>query len=385
MIEEIIKSVGTPTYVFDVHCLKARIKEIEDYFPKQILCYAMKANPFIVREIAEDIARFEVCSFGEYKILEDLKVDPSKIVLSGVWKKQSEIEYLFENNIEVGLFTVESKNQWKLLKELAQKYERPISILLRLTSGNQFGMTKEEIISIFKEESSWIHFRGIEYFSGTQKHNIKRIEKEMIEVSEFVSFLEKEESLSLEIEIGLGFPVYYFEGDEFEEDLFFKEVAKLLEHFKEHVVTLEIGRSLVASCGSYLTSVVDYKENKVGNFAILDGGIHHLVYYGSSMAMKIPHYEIFPKREGQNKNVNLCGSLCTINDILVKNVECPSLQIGDVVMFKNVGAYSMTEGISLFLSHDLPKVVFIKNKQIEVVRESIPTYVLNEPKIEGEK
>ncbi len=385
MIESIIKEVGTPTYVFDIDCLKRRIEKLASYFPKEILCYAMKANPFVVKEIEKNVERFEVCSFGEYKILEDLKVDPSKIVLSGVWKKQSEMEYLFERSIEIGLFTIESVNQYKLLRDLAKQYERPIRVLLRLTSGNQFGMNKEEIELLVKEKNEWITPMGIEYFSGTQKHNLKRIEKEILEVNEFVSTLENKYKNPLEIEMGLGFPIYYYEGDEFDEDVFFKEVAKLLNHFGNHTVTLEIGRSMVASCGSYLTSVVDYKENKVGNFAILDGGIHQLVYYGSSMAMKIPHYEIFPKREENKKIVNLCGSLCTINDILVKNIECPSLELGDVFQFKNVGAYSMTEGISLFLSHDLPAVVFIKNKKIKVVRGNVPTYVLNEPKEKGEK
>ena len=53
-------------------------------------------------------------------------------------------------------------------------------------------------------------------------------------------------------------------------------------------VTLELGRSLTASCGTYLTRVVDVKTNATGNYAILDGGIHHLVYYGQSMGMRRP-------------------------------------------------------------------------------------------------
>ena len=42
-------------------------------------------------------------------------------------------------------------------------------------------------------------------------------------------------------------------------------------------------------------------ENKYSKNAILDGGIHHLVYYGQTMAMKVPYYEIYPKRNEEGK------------------------------------------------------------------------------------
>lgn len=182
----------------------------------------------------------------------------------------------------------------------------------------------------------------------------------------------------LELEYGTGFPVFYFEGDEFEEDIFLSEFNNLLKEFKNIKITLEIGRSLVASCGEYLTSVVDTKKNDIGSFAILDGGIHQLVYYGSSLAMKTPVYEVSPKKgEGSESAWTLCGSLCSINDIIAKNVHVKNLEIGDTFIFKNAGAYSMTEGISLFLSRDLPKVILIENNNVKVLRDRVETYHLN--------
>ena len=54
------------------------------------------------------------------------------------------------------------------------------------------------------------------------------------------------------------------------------------------------------------------------------------------------------------------------------------MKIGDVFVFKNTGAYCMTEGISLFLSRDLPQVIKLKeNNEIEVERKTLPTYTLN--------
>ena len=181
-----------------------------------------------------------------------------------------------------------------------------------------------------------------------------------------------------ELEYGTGFPVFYFEDSNFDEEEFLSAFNILLTNFKNTHITLEIGRSIAASCGSYWTSVVDMKKNETGNYCILDGGIHQLVYYGSTLAMKIPFYEVTPKREnGDKEKWTLCGSLCSVNDVIAKNIEISNLKVGDTLIFKNTGAYSATEGISLFLSRDLPKIIIKKKNEIKVLRDRIETYQFN--------
>ena len=97
--------------------------------------------------------------------------------------------------------------------------------------------------------------------------------------------------------------------------------------------------------------------------------------------MRIPYYDLYPQREKNEEIYNLYGSLCTVNDIIVKNIGVNGLELGDTFIFKNVGAYSMTEGISLFLSRDLPKVVlYNRNKEYKVVRDVVKTSSINCPK-----
>ena len=185
------------------------------------------------------------------------------------------------------------------------------------------------------------------------------------------------------MEYGTGFPVFYFQSDTFEEDEYFKEFSNLFNELlpKDIKVTFEIGRSIAASCGYYFTSVVDKKINKVGNFAILDGGINHLVYFGQTMAMKFPHIDLYPVREGTDtQEWNLCGSLCTVNDIIVKALPLSDLNLNDVLVFKNTGAYCMCEGISLFLTRELPGVVIVDDdEQYTLVRDNYKTSNLNRP------
>lgn len=96
------------------------------------------------------------------------------------------------------------------------------------------------------------------------------------------------------------------------------------------------------------------------------------------MAMKVPYIDLYPTRENiENEKWNICGSLCTINDILIKQLS-RKIEIGDIIVFKNAGAYCATEGIALFLSRDLPNIIRInENGSIEIIRKDISTFQLN--------
>ena len=75
---------------------------------------------------------------------------------------------------------------------------------------------------------------------------------------------------------------------------------------------------------------------------------------------------------------NICGSLCSANDILVKQLPIKGLSVGDIMVFQNTGAYCMTEGISLFLSRELPTVLIIgANGTASESRKQYETYKLN--------
>ena len=389
--KKLISEVSTPFYVFDINVLRDRIDYLNSMMPENVhLCYAMKANPFVVKEIDEIIEKYEICSYGEWNIAKKMGVSDSKMVISGVYKDEISMEDILNNYKNGEVFTIESLNQIELLNNLTKEKKKVINIILRLTSGNQFGMCEEEIIEILENRAKYeyLNIMGIQYFSGTQKKLSKRIIKELEYVDEFVLNLKNNLGFVVEeLEFGPGFPVVYFETEQdFDEQTYLMEIADKIKNMKyQGHITMELGRSIVASCGSYYTKVVDKKTNKEGNFAVLDGGMNHLVYYGQMMAMKKPMLDILPKREDKIlENWNLVGSLCTINDLIVKQLPVSNLEIGNIFVFKNTGAYSMTEGISLFLSRDLPKVVFVQGGEMKIVRENINTYKFNMPNEGGE-
>ena len=65
-------------------------------------------------------------------------------------------------------------------------------------------------------------------------------------------------------------------------------------------------------------------------------------------------------------------------DLIVKNLPIGQPQTGDKLIFYNIGAYSITEGIYLFLSRRMPVITaYNKDGSIEVYRNTIPSDVIN--------
>ena len=381
-IHTLTTQYGTPLYVFDINVLRRRIAYLRNSLPGVRLCFAVKANPFLLQELRGFADRFEVCSPGEAEICNRAHIPAAQQVISGVYKTPSVMEKMIAQGNGPRLFTVESVRQFRLLSGLAEQYRKPINVLLRLTSGNQFGMEEQEIVQLVQEREEYplVCIRGIQFFSGTQKTSLKRLRRELEAVDTFVCALQETCGFTVqELEFGPGFPVNYFQGQAFDEDAFLAGFSGLLAGLRCGArVTLELGRSIAASCGSYLTRVVDVKQNRGQNYAIVDGGMHQMVYYGQSMAMQHPQCRIYPPRSGDAENWNLCGSLCTVNDILVKQLPVAGLKCGDVFAFGNTGAYCMTEGISLFLSRALPRIVLLRAEGAPLlVREALFTDRIN--------
>ena len=381
-LNDILSKEKTPFYVFDTSVLEKRIKYLREHLPTGVeLCYAVKANTFISQKASELVDRLEICSPGEYRICHDLSLPAKQFVISGVNKEHDFIHELVKNDTDIGYYTVESTEQFKLIREAAEKNGRKVDVLLRLTSGNQFGLDEKELEPIIEsyKNDKFVNIRGIQFFSGTQKNSLKKLARELEYVDSYIKNIESKYDFTVEeLEFGPGLPVAYFEEENFDEDAFLSGFSELLNNLSfRRKVSLELGRSIAASCGTYFTSVVDIKENRGEGYAIVDGGMHQIVYYGQFMAMKHPRLSLLPKRNGEMKEWNVCGSLCSVNDILVKKLSLPDLRLGDTLAFFNTGAYCMTEGISLFLSRDLPKIIMFDGEKYTTVRDTVDTYIYN--------
>lgn len=391
----------TPCYVFDeAECVERALKtrqEVRKWGGK--LCYAIKANPFLIPVLIPVADKFEVCSPGELEICRKYKVPGEKILFSGVVKSKEDIRKALRYPVDV--ITLESYQHWKLLKEVLEEEtsEREftvVKIMPRLSSGAQFGMESSVISNILQECKKLKHVQveGLHYFTGTQKKG-RQYEKEIRLALQWMEEMETEHHLqNLILEYGPGLAVPYFQGEDFEEP--YGLLQKLQEFLSEEKpsrrIDIELGRYLAAPCGRYITEIVDVKEAQGRNYCLVDGGIHQVNYYGSNMAMRTPVIQyismnpdlehkaqkVMDREKESEQEYMICGSLCTFADILARGVALPSPQIGDLLVFENIGAYSVTEGSYLFLSHALPEIyVKRQNGQVQKVRSVLESWMIN--------
>ena len=391
---EIANEIGTESFVFDADEVRQRAKEIKAIMNEGLtggkkinLCFSIKANPFLIPVLIDTVDYLEVCSPGELSICIADKVPGEKIIYSGVHKDEWDI--LEAIKYGAAILTAESVRHYEMIKEAAKSSPKSVSVILRLSARSQFGMSKEDIESILTDAAAGddnVEIVGIHYFVGTQREKLKHQRKEIEMLKEFVTELREKFNMPLEwMEYGPGLYYPYFEDEDREDTLRpMKELAEDLRTMTSwSSLTVEMGRFLASSCGYYLTKVYDIKTSFDNNWCILGGGINHVNYLGSMMGLKIPVIKFLSSEQrGRGDDLDmasytLCGSLCTTNDVLVRDIKTDKPLIGDVLAFTNIGAYSVTEGINLFLSRTMPKIAIYCCGKTEVVRDRIESWKLN--------
>ncbi len=413
--QSIIKEYKTPFYLYDISELKSRVDMMKKHLPDIGLCYAMKASPILAGFITDYVDRLEVCSPGEYEICIRDGISPDKLLVSGVNKTRESINRILELGGAEGLFTIESPEHFEILEECYKGYleliekfnsldEVPekMGCYIRLTSGNQFGVDKATLEELCEKviNSKYLKLVGIHYFSGTQK-SMKKIEKELTMLAEYGPELAEKLGISegLSLEYGPGIGIDYFRKSDDDKPVLESLAERIAENEQEMVdltelvektgirnsfsnITFEYGRYIASTCGKYITGIADVKTSDGTNYAILEGGLHQIVYYSSMAGMKVPFVEYIAADKtneiDDKKDYVLAGSLCSVNDILVRKISLPKLDIGDALCFNLAGAYSATEGIALFLSRDLPAIL-VKDTdgKIQMVRDHIEMNVYN--------
>lgn len=384
LLENGIIRCGTPAYIFDIDEMKTTVTEFRSIFGKNAeICYAMKANPFLTEYMEKVTDRIEVCSMGEFQICRELGIPYEKLLISGVLKEKRDIREILNTCGGACVYTAESLSQLSSFEDWARLNRQVLNIYLRLSNGTQFGMDRRTIRNIIetKDFYPYLRFSGLHYFTGTQKKTSRKAVEELEELDRFLKSLKKELGFQMEhLEYGPGISVPYFQDQKDDRLLQMKEIAQAAKQMTwGGKLTLEMGRALAAPCGYYLTSVRDVKKNDGKSYCIVDGGIHQLHYDGQIRGMYLPRYQLIPEFADEPKQEwTVCGALCTFNDVLMQKASARGLKTGSIFVFEQAGAYSMTEGMALFLSHPLPKVVlYSKEKGWELLRQRQPVYQWN--------
>lgn len=357
---------GTPCFVYDGATAARQFTTLRAALPARVrLAYAVKANPHpdLLLCFSRLGASFDCASIGELERVALMGAAGDRVFFAGPGKSDAELRRSLALGVRV------QAEGWEDLERLDRLAGTDVAVNLRVhplagaeeespilggVGPSAFGVDEEQVPEILERARSLRHvrIRGLHVFAASNQRDAAKLLATHAMVFEMACRIRHEHGVEMEqIDLGGGLGVpYSSDHPSLDVSALGRGLADLLanhEWFTGEAI-LEPGRFLVAGCGVYLVRVVRVKESRGRRFAILEGGINHLL-------RPLLTGEAFPvKVVGRSENGSrfvLAGPLCTSLDRLGE-ADLPSdLSAGDLLAFGMTGAYGRAEAMSDFLSH----------------------------------
>lgn len=350
----------TPFYLYDTALLRATLGNIKDCtcgIPIRVH-YAIKANgnPEILRIIAKAGFGADCVSGGEVNAAIQAGFPASSIVYAGVGKTDSEIrESLLAG---IGCFNVESVEELEVIASIASEMGIVAPVALRInpnidahthhyiTTGleeNKFGIDLTRFDEAVDKSlaSKSLHLRGLHFHIGSQITTMEPFKLLGERINNLIGKLESRGIRIDTINVGGGLGIDYDNPEDNPVPDFSEYFETLMEAIDLHdgqEIHCELGRSIVAQCGSLITRVVYVKQGIGRKFVIVDGGMSDLIrpaLYGAHHA--IVNLSAAPAAPVETYDV--VGPICESSDVFAKDEPLPRTHRGDLIAFLSAGAY----------------------------------------------
>ncbi|MDG1176332.1 MAG: diaminopimelate decarboxylase [Flavobacteriales bacterium] len=359
----------TPFYCYDLKLLNQTLDQAQTHAKKHDyhIHYAMKANTNdrILEVIQSKNFGADCVSGNEVKKALEKGFKPNQIAFAGVGKSDEEIEIGLQNDIFT--FNCESVQEIEIINELATKANKVARIALRLnpnvdakthkyiTTGleeNKFGINSWELEGLLEKLPSLSNIKvtGLHFHIGSQITSMTPFKNLCIRVNELNQwFLDR--GIHIEhLNLGGGLGIDYQNPKENpipDFELFFGVFKQFLEPRVHQEIHFELGRSLVANCGSLISKVLYIKNGIKTNFAILDAGMTELIrpaLYQASHSI-----ENLTSVSSDSEFYDVVGPICESSDCFGKKIELKPTKRGDYIKIHSTGAYGevMTSGYNL--------------------------------------
>ncbi len=350
----------TPFYLYDTALLRATLGNIKDCtcgIPIRVH-YAIKANgnPEILRIIAKAGFGADCVSGGEVNAAIQAGFPASSIVYAGVGKTDSEIrESLLAG---IGCFNVESVEELEVIASIASEMGIVAPVALRInpnidahthhyiTTGleeNKFGIDLTRFDEAVDKSlaSKSLHLRGLHFHIGSQITTMEPFKLLGERINNLIGKLESRGIRIDTINVGGGLGIDYDNPEDNPVPDFSEYFDTLMEAIDLHdgqEIHCELGRSIVAQCGSLITRVVYVKQGIGRKFVIVDGGMSDLIrpaLYGAHHA--IVNLSAAPGAPVETYDV--VGPICESSDVFAKDEPLPRTHRGDLIAILSAGAY----------------------------------------------
>ena len=399
---------GTPLYVLDEKTIRAICNDYKNAFasyPNTTIMFASKAlcTQAVTAVMDSEDVGFDTVSGGEIYTVYKSSVDMKKVLFNGNNKSFDELNLALD--LGVGRISVDNFYELALLSTIAQSKNKTVDILLRITPGiechtheyiqtghldSKFGFDLTQIdnaVDLILGEYTNLKLHGLHAHIGSQIFESAVYIDEIDILCKEIARLDEKFNLKLdEINIGGGLGVKYTSDDT---PLSIYDVGKMITdrlntsvkkyNIAPPALFLEPGRSMISMAGVTLYTVGSSKQVPHGRkYVAVDGGMAdnprpslYQAKYCAEVANK--------KDETQNEKVTICGRYCESGDVLIEEIELPSLNEGDILCVYNTGAYNYSMA-SNYNRVEKPAMVLLNDGEADeiVVRETLEDLIRND-------
>ncbi|MCC6177148.1 MAG: diaminopimelate decarboxylase [Chloroflexi bacterium] len=395
---ELAREFGTPLYLYDERTIRTRAAEYRDTlataYPNSLVIYASKAftSPMLLQILAQEGLGLDVVSGGELYVAKQAGFPMERVYFHGNNKAADELALALD--LGIGRFVVDSFYELDLLGRLAENRGVKAPILLRLSPGidahthdyrktgildSKFGFPistgqAEEAVRKAAATPS-LDLLGFHAHVGSQIFELSPYEETIRVVLDFAVEMRDRHGVQLrEMSPGGGWGIAYTPEDDPRPtrevgttvgETLHAELAR--RGLGEPRVFVEPGRSIVGQAGVALYTVGGIKRIPgLRVYASVDGGMADNIrpaIYGSRYEAIVANRANAPADEV----VTIAGKYCESGDILIRDINLPTLQSGDILAVPASGAYNlaMSSNYNMALK---PAVVLVKNGEARLMR-----------------
>ncbi len=356
---EKLQKIETPFYYYDTALLRKTLEEIKKQtasHPEFRVHYAVKANanPKLLNIICQAGLGADCVSGGEINAAVAAGFAPDKIVYAGVGKSDWEINLGIDRDILC--FNVESVPELEVINELAAKKGKVARVAFRInpnvgahthaniTTGlaeNKFGIAMADMDRVIEmaAEMKNVKFVGLHFHIGSQILDMGDFEALCNRINDLQDKLEREHVVVESINVGGGLGIDYHNPNRVpvpDFKAYFDTYAKCLKLREGQTLHFELGRAVVAQCGSLFTRVLYVKEGTAKKFVIVDAGMTDLI----RPALYNAYHKIENlSSDGKKEVYDVVGPICESSDVFAKAIDLDECHRGDMIALRSAGAY----------------------------------------------
>ncbi len=368
---------GTPLYVYDLGGVAARYQALADVLPPRFTVhYALKANGSLAvgTRLAALGCGVDVCSLGELAIAAAAGFDAGHTLFTGPGKSDRELHEAVTRGVR--WIVVESIGEARRLNAIAAELRVRQPVLARIAprslpsgdglvvaaTGHKFGIDEAAAAATLADVAGMpaLRLEGIHVYAESCVVDAERllaINRRTIEIAQELASRGLPISV---VDLGGGMGVAYSSDDRpFDLPRYADGLGRLTADVPtDWRFLIEPGRFLVAEQGAFVVTTLDVKTSSTRRHVIVDGGIHHL--YRPNMTHANRQVEVLAGN-GPRSMVTIAGPLLSGDDVLVEDIELPTIAVGDCLAFRACGAYGFSHSLMGFSAHPTPAEVAIED------------------------